>query len=139
MAKPRAVASWEDLPLFAGIPFNPGDMILMGTTRRADGRLHDTGLIRPNRPCPRDFRERYVELGWGAIGEHYHASWRCIRRWLLECGRDELKKERAAHVERNGRTKLHAGAVGECLADRQQRRRRNVMGQTLTPKRGKKG
>jgi hypothetical protein len=136
MPKPRAVASWEDLPLFVDIPFDAGGMVLMSKTRRSDGRMHDSGLIRPNRPCPKDFREKFIELGWGGIGVHYHASWRCIRRWVLECGRDELKKERAAYVGRNGREALHVSRVGECLADRQARRRRNVMGQTLTPKRG---
>jgi hypothetical protein len=56
------------LPLFVDIPFDAGGMVLMSKTRRSDGRMHDSGLIRPNRPCPKDFREKFIELGWGGIG-----------------------------------------------------------------------
>lgn len=57
------------------------------------------GLIRPYRPCPPDFREVYLANGWdgplGPIDEHYGTNWRCITRWIEECGGDELRAERA--------------------------------------------
>lgn len=102
--------------------------------RRPDGRMHDTGLIRPRRPCPRDFRETYIAMGWDGIMEHYRANWRCIRRWIAESGGDELKDARAEYVRVNGRKSLHPDR-DTCPADHQ-RRRRYVMGQTLT-RRGK--
>lgn len=101
---------------------------------RSDGRMHDTGRIKPSRPCPHDFRETYVRLGWGEIMEHYRANWRCISRWIDECGRAELKRERSEYVQRHGRQSLHVDTVDQCKADRQSRRRRYVLGQTLTPK-----
>ena len=59
-------------------------------------RIPDTGLIKPYRPCPADFRERYLELGWTKeLVEHYRTNWRVIRRWIAEAGGDELRKARA--------------------------------------------
>jgi len=67
---------------------------------RSDGRPHDTGLVRPYRSCPPDFAEVYLVLGQEkAIEEHYRTNWRCIRRWIEECGGDEL---RAARHRRSG-------------------------------------
>ena len=64
---------------------------------RSDGRPHDTGLIRPMRPCPDDFEEVYLALGQEkAIEEHYRTNWRCIRRWIEESGGDELRARRHA-------------------------------------------
>jgi hypothetical protein len=65
------------------------------------------GRQRPYRPCPADFRERYVELGWEEIGEHYRAGWPVIARWIDECGRAELTEARAAYVHVHGRRPLH--------------------------------
>lgn len=63
--------------------------------RRADGRPHDTGLDRPYRPCPPDFRDRYIELGQGKeIEDHYRTNWRVIRRWIEEAGGDALRLDR---------------------------------------------
>lgn len=60
-------------------------------------RRSDTGLINPYRPCPADFRERYLELGFSKeIEEHYRTNWRCIRRWIGEAGGEELRQARAA-------------------------------------------
>jgi len=70
-------------------------------SRRSDGRAHDTGLERPYRPCPQDFRARFLEMGWDGIDEHYNTNWRCIRRWIEETGGDEL---RAARREVSGGT-----------------------------------
>lgn len=59
-------------------------------------RRPDTGLIAPYRPCPADFRERYIELGWTKeLIEHYRTNWRCIRRWIEEAGGEELRLARA--------------------------------------------
>jgi hypothetical protein len=53
-------------------------------------------LVKPYRPAPDDFREMYLRFGWDdAILEHYRTNWRCIRRWIEECGGDELRAERA--------------------------------------------
>lgn len=100
----------QQLHLFADLPFDVGGnaaavakgmslLIAQGLTEmghkyRGDGRPHDTGLIRPYRPCPPDFRERFLEMGWDGIDEHYRTNWRVIRRWVEECGGDELRAER---------------------------------------------
>ncbi len=55
------------------------------------------GTRKPYRPAPADFREVYLQLGWDRkIEEHYRASWQTIRRWIDECGGDELRQARAA-------------------------------------------
>jgi hypothetical protein len=87
---------------------------------RSDGRKHDTGLERPYRPKPADFRETYIRMGWDGLDEHYGTNWRVIRRWIAEEGREELRAARAEHVR--------------------SRRRRYVLGRTMTavkPKGGK--
>jgi hypothetical protein len=84
-------------------------------------RRNDTGLVRPYRAKPADFRERYIEMGWDGIDEHYRTNWRVIRRWINEEGREELAAARAAHVRAKQRAE-------------QSRRRRYVDGRTLTPK-----
>jgi hypothetical protein len=71
-----------------------------GRSRRADGRHYDTGLIRPYRPKPGDFREVYIRMGWDGIEEHYGTNTRVIRRWIEEEGRRGLVLDRAAYVER---------------------------------------
>ena len=63
--------------------------------------------IRPYRPCPPDFRETYICLGWEAIVDHYRTNWRCIARWIDEAGRQELKEARAAYVRAKGPKLLH--------------------------------
>lgn len=93
----------------------------MANRRRSDGRAHDTGLVRPYRPCPDDFRERFLEMGWDGIDEHYRTNWRVIYRWIEECGGEELRAERRA---------LSGGTA------RPMRRRRFVLGLRLTGKRG---
>lgn len=59
-------------------------------------RRWDTGLEKPYRPCPSDFRDRFLEMGWDGIEDHYNANWRCIRRWIDECGGETLRAERRA-------------------------------------------
>lgn len=63
-------------------------------------RHNDTGLVRPYRPKPDDFRDRYIEMGWDGLDEHYRCNWRCIRRWIDEEGRADLVAARADAVRR---------------------------------------
>lgn len=68
----------------------------MTDTRPSRPRRSDTGLMRPTRPCPHDFRERFLELGQTKeIEEHYRTNWRCITRWIEECGGDDLRAARS--------------------------------------------
>jgi hypothetical protein len=101
-----------------------GDYEMASSARRSDGRPHDTGLIRPMRPCPADFRETYLQLGQDrAIEDHYRTNWRVIRRWIEESGGDELRAERHAISGGSPRPRLRAG----------NRARRYVLGLRLTP------
>lgn len=93
----------------------------MGCETQLKPRKWDTGLVRPYRPKPVDFRERYIEMGWDGIDEYYQTNWRVIRRWIAEEGREELTAARAQHVREKNRAE-------------QSRRHRYVMGRTLTPK-----
>lgn len=79
----------------------------------------DTGLVKPYRPRPADFRQTYIRMGWDGIDEHYGTNWRVIRRWIEEEGRKGLIAARAAYVEAQ-------------REERRQRRRRYVVGRTLT-------
>lgn len=82
------------------------------TTRKANARRKrtpDTGLLRPYRPKPIDFREVYVRMGWEGLDEHYRTNWRCIRRWVFEqieedeaMGRIHLKAARANWLAQHG-------------------------------------
>lgn len=60
------------------------------------GKDYRHGTRRPYRPCPPDFREYFLKMGWDGIDEHFHANWPCIARWVRECGDDELRQARAA-------------------------------------------
>ncbi|WP_298196594.1 hypothetical protein [Novosphingobium sp.] len=64
----------------------------------------------PYRPCPTDFRETYLRLGQDkAIEEHYRTNWRCIARWIDECGGEELRAERRAITGMPARPHLRRG------------------------------
>lgn len=93
-------------------------------------RKWDTGMERPYRPMPVDFRETYLLMGWDGIEEHYGTNYRCIRRWIDEAGGEDLRKERAAIT--GSAPKPHL---------RSKRAKRYVMGLTLTAvkNRGEKG
>jgi len=54
-----------------------------------------TGMVKPYRQMPADFRERFIELGWAEIGAHYRAHDRTIARWIEEAGGDELRNARS--------------------------------------------
>jgi hypothetical protein len=84
------------------------------------------GMTKPYRPKPGDFRVIYIRMGWDGIEEHYGTNWRVIRRWIEMEGRDGLIAARAAYVEAK-------------REESRQRRKRYVLGRTLTavkPKRG---
>lgn len=53
------------------------------------------GKKRPGgwRPCPPDFRETYIKEGWGCQ-EIYGARTSVVRRWIDECGGEELVAQR---------------------------------------------
>ena len=72
-------------------------------------RKWDTGLVRPYRLKPDDFRQTYIEMGWDGICDHYRTNWRVIRRWIDEEGREGLKRERAQFLVNNGVNFLHTG------------------------------
>lgn len=84
----------------------------MSEPSQTSRRQWDTGLIRPYRACPRDFRERFLELGQSKeIEEHYRTNWRVIRRWIEEAGGADLRADRFANVAAKKRTGgcLHPG------------------------------
>lgn len=64
-------------------------------------------MMRPYRQCPPDFRQRFVELGWELIGEHYRTNWRVVRRWIAETGREDLTAARQTFVRQRGPRFLH--------------------------------
>jgi len=57
------------------------------------------GTVRPYRPKPSNFREVYLQIGWDGIEDYFGTNWRVIRRWIEEEGKEQLKADRAAHVE----------------------------------------
>ena len=92
--------------------------------RKAVGILLPDGITRPYRPCPRDFRAVFLEIGWDGIEDHYRTNWRIIRRWIEECGGEELRAARRAVSGGTPRPNLRS----------ENRARRYVMGQTLRKK-----
>jgi len=80
------------------------------------------GNVRPYRACPSDFREVFLRLGQSKeIEEHYHANWRCIRRWIEQTGGDALRAERRVVSGGTERPALRA----------ENRAKRYVLGRTL--------
>lgn len=76
-------------------PIPTGKLSRKARSLRSDGRRHDTGRIRPYRPCPDDFAETYIAMGQGKeIEEHYHTNWRVIARWIEESGGETLREQR---------------------------------------------
>lgn len=47
------------------------------------------------RPVPRDFEQRWPELGWSGAEAYWSAHARSIVRWLDDAGRDRLIAERS--------------------------------------------
>ncbi len=78
------------------------------------------------RPKPDDFRDAYVRMGFGdELKEHFGTNLRVLRRWVDEEGYEDLHEARREYLRQ---TKWPNGAPGN-------RKRRYVMGQTLTSKR----
>lgn len=50
--------------------------------------------MRPHRPCPADYRIVYLDIGWDGIADYFGTNWRCICRWIDECGADVLWQAR---------------------------------------------
>ena len=55
------------------------------------------------RPCPPEFREVYLDIGWDGIIEHFRCNTRCISRWVDESVGDELRAARAEVVKARGK------------------------------------
>lgn len=86
------------------------------------------GCIRPYRPLPADFRQRFLEMGQSKeLEEHYHTNWRIICRWIEEAGGDALRAERYQVSGGTPRPGLRSKAS------------HYVMGQKLTAVRAKRG
>lgn len=86
------------------------------------------GGTRPYRPCPADFRERFLEMGFSKeLQEHYRTNWRVIRRWIEQSGGDALRAERL---------KFSGGTPRPALRS-ENRAKRFVLGRTLSAVRGK--
>lgn len=86
------------------------------------GLLLPDGCTRPYRPCPADFRTRFLEMGWDGIEDHYRTNWRVIRRWIEESGGEELRAARRAISKATARPALRA----------ENRAKRYALGRTLT-------
>lgn len=54
------------------------------------------------RQVPADFVDTFTRLGWGGVEKHYHAHAKTIKKWMMVCGYDGLRKARADYVKRNG-------------------------------------
>lgn len=92
--------------------------------QRTRKRVPDTGLIRPYRPRPADFRDTYIRMGWEGIDEHYQTNWRVIRRWILEqiaddlaAGRIHLKAARTNWLAQHGEQVRHRELRGSRRSD----------------------
>lgn len=86
------------------------------------------GPVRPYRPKPRDFRQKFIELGWDTVGEHYRASWKAIKRWVREEGTEELANERRKYLEQQYPGRKVPGRRPRTAAGRY------VMGMTREPR-----
>ncbi|AYJ87651.1 hypothetical protein D3Y57_19140 [Sphingomonas paeninsulae] len=51
------------------------------------------------RPCPPDFRERYMLGGWEEVELEYGSRPSVITRWIEENGGDELRYARSEHLK----------------------------------------
>ncbi len=79
---------------------------------------------RPYRGVPRDFVERWPQVGWGKVTgaeAEWNAHARTISRWLDECGRSEMILARKRYLD-----------AQRAVAGRA-RRKRYVLGRTLNP------
>lgn len=84
------------------------------------------GSTQPYRPMPPDFRDRWPQVGWEGAREEWGAHSRSIARWIDEAGRTDMIAARKAYVAAEREVRARS------------RRKRYVLGQTLTP-RGRDG
>jgi hypothetical protein len=68
------------------------------------------------RPCPADFVEVYLRIGWDGIEDHFHAHKTVIKRWVGENGGDELKARRREAVRASRRSRAGPVADGVSVA-----------------------
>lgn len=88
------------------------------------------GGVRPYRPLPADFRERFLEMGFSKeIIEHYRTNWRVIRRWIELAGGETLRAERREVSGGTARPSLRA----------ENRASRYALGRTLTAVKQRRG
>lgn len=78
------------------------------------------GRVRPSRPVPRNFVERWPLVGWEGAKEEWRAHSRTIARWVDECGRDRMVLARKAYKQAERQIQGRA------------RRKRYVLGRTLS-------
>jgi hypothetical protein len=111
---------------------------LLSHRRDATGiaRAGDEPQRRPERcrPVPDDFVELWPTVGWELAPEVWKCNPRSISRWLKQCG-PELRRARREAVEAARiaeLTKLRTREAQRKLQARE-RRKRYVMGRTLTP------
>lgn len=71
------------------------------------------------RQCPDDFVDIYLQIGWDGIEDHYRAHKLTIKRWIEECGGDELKRRRkdAVRTKRFHAARKHLKRGGEIRRD----------------------
>jgi hypothetical protein len=77
-------------------------------------------LKRPvfTRPCPPDFVEVYLQIGWDGIEDHYRAHKLVIKRWVAENGGDALKARRREAVRSKRLSRAYIrGRVPEPVSD----------------------
>lgn len=108
------------------VPSGPSE--IDGKSRHASIGAADTracedreSVRRPYRPLPRNFVERWPRVGWSGAEMEWHAHARTVSRWLNECGRSEMIMARKAYLD------------AERAVQGRARRKRYVMGRTLTP------
>lgn len=59
------------------------------------------------RPCPRGFREYFIENGWTSVKLEFQCQTPQVKRWMAELGADELKAARKAFMAKK-RAEEHA-------------------------------
>lgn len=91
-----------------------------GRGNRLKDRSFYGGRAKPHctRPCPPDFRERYLEMGWEAQW-YYSCNWRVMCRWIDENGGEELCAARAQWLREKGTNSLnHVRHIGGWTAEK---------------------
>jgi hypothetical protein len=61
---------------------------------------------------PADFPDMFVLLGWEAIEDHYTAGQRAIKRWLRQCGEEDILTRRRSYLRKLYASRGLAGIPG---------------------------